>query len=199
MAHLSIRRRGAGRGVVACLGLLALVATLSACSGVGDALGLGKTAPDEFAVMRSAPLTLPPDYQLRPPQPGAPRPNETSLREQAETVLLNDAGARTASETEAAPVTRGEAALIEQAGASEVDPAIRQIVDREFSTYASENNEFVDELLFWRPDQPPGEVIDPVAEAKRLRENAALGKPVTAGETPTIKRRDRALLEGIFN
>ena len=184
---------------MACLGLLALMATLPACSGVGDALGLGKSAPDEFAVLRSAPLTLPPDYQLRPPRPGAPRPNETSLREQAETVLLNESGAHTAGETGAGAVTQGEAALIEQADATEVDPAIRQIVDREFSAYASENDQFIDELLFWRPDQPPGEVIDPAAEAKRLRENAALGKPVTAGETPTIERRDRALLEGIFN
>ena len=53
------------------LGALALAATLSACEGgIGDALGLGKKAPDEFAVVRSAPLTLPPDFTLRPPRPG---------------------------------------------------------------------------------------------------------------------------------
>lgn len=193
-----VRRRDMGRGAVACLGMLALAATLGACEGVSESLGLGKRAPDEFAVMRSAPLTLPPDFSLRPPQPGAPRPNEASPREQAESVLLDEAGA-SPSEAGAAAASEGESALIQRAGAAEVSPDIRLIVDREFSDYASENQSYVDELLFWRPDQPLGEVIDAEAEAQRLRENAALGKPATEGETPTIKRRDRALLEGIFN
>ena len=52
--------------------------------------------------------------------------------------------------------------------------------------------------MFWREEVPPGRIIDADAEAKRLRENAALGKPVTAGETPTIERKKKALLEGIF-
>ncbi|MCH6587398.1 MAG: DUF3035 domain-containing protein, partial [Proteobacteria bacterium] len=33
---------------------------------------------------------------------------------------------------------------------------------------------------------------------KRLRETAALGKAVPAGETPTIERKSKALLEGLF-
>lgn len=192
------RCRGAVRGAAACLGMLALAATLPACEGVSDSLGLGKKAPDEFAVMRSAPLTLPPDFSLRPPRPGAPRPNQGTPREEAESALLNEAGASPA-EDGAVPASAGETALIGRAGAADVDPGIRQVVDREFSAYASENQNFVDELLFWRPDRPPGEVIDAEAEARRLRENAALGKPATEGETPTIERRDRALLEGIFN
>ena len=40
-------------------------------------------------------------------------------------------------------------------------------------------------------------MVDAAAEAERLRENAEAGKPVTAGETPTIKRREKALLEGV--
>ena len=42
--------------------------------------GLNKRAPDEFAVPTRAPLSLPPDYSLRPPEPGAPRPNQTTAR-----------------------------------------------------------------------------------------------------------------------
>lgn len=197
-AYRFVRRRGAGRGAMACVGMLALAATLSACEGVSESLSLGKRAPDEFAVMRSAPLTLPPDFSLRPPQPGAPRPNQGTPREEAESALLNEVGA-SPGDGSAAAASDGEMALIEQAGAADVDPNIRQIVDREFSAYASENDKFVDQLLFWRPDNPPGEVIDPEAEARRLRENAALGKPINESEVPTIKRRDRALLEGIFN
>ena len=34
--------------------------------------GPGQAPPDEFQVVRRAPLILPPDYSLRPPEPGAP-------------------------------------------------------------------------------------------------------------------------------
>jgi len=38
---------------------------------------------DEFAVVTKAPLIMPPDYNLRPPRPGAARPQEQSERQQA--------------------------------------------------------------------------------------------------------------------
>ena len=197
-AHRSVFCPSVGRGVALGLGALALAATLSACEGgIGDALGLGKSAPDEFAVVRNAPLTLPPDFTLRPPRPGEARPNEESVREQARGALFNEAGALAIDDSTAA-ATQGEAAFVERAGAADVDPNIRHIVDREFSGYASEDESFIDSLLFWQEEQLPGEVVDAAAEAERLRENAEAGKPVTAGETPTIKRREKALLEGVF-
>ena len=197
-AHRSVFCPSVGRGLALGLGALALAATLSACEGgIGDALGLGKSAPDEFAVVRNAPLTLPPDFTLRPPRPGEARPNEESVREQARVALFNEAGALAIDDSTAA-ATQGEAAFVERAGAADVDPNIRHIVDREFSGYASEDENFIDSLLFWQEEQPPGEVVDAAAEAERLRENAEAGRPVTAGETPTIKRREKALLEGVF-
>ena len=193
--HPLIRHIRLGRGLAVGLGALAMVASLSACDNVSSVLGFGKNPPDEFAVVRSAPLTLPPEFTLRPPRPGEPRPNEASVRNQAESVLLQEAGV---SPVENAAVTSGEAALIERAGAADVDPNIRQIVDREFAGYASEDESFVESLMFWRAEQPPGEVIDAAAEAERLREAIEAGEPATAGETPTIKRREKALLEDLF-
>jgi hypothetical protein len=35
--------------------------------------------PDEFEVVQRAPLTIPPDFDLRPPKPGSPRPQEVSV------------------------------------------------------------------------------------------------------------------------
>jgi hypothetical protein len=40
--------------------------------------------------------------------------------------------------------------------------------------------------------------VDASAEAARLKNNAEQGLPVTAGDTPVIKRRKKALLEGLF-
>ena len=41
------------------------VFTLSACG--STILGTGKNPPDEFSVLRKAPLSRPPEYNLRPP------------------------------------------------------------------------------------------------------------------------------------
>ena len=59
---------------------LGAAATLSACGG----LNLGdRERPDEFAVQRQAPLVIPPDFELVPPAPGAPRPAEGTAAQQA--------------------------------------------------------------------------------------------------------------------
>jgi hypothetical protein len=56
---------------------------ISGCTDLKKAIGLERTSPDEFAVESRAPLTMPPDFNLRPPQPGAARPQEKSSDQQA--------------------------------------------------------------------------------------------------------------------
>ena len=49
------------------IGLVAMTAALSACSNLTkEKLGLSNKAPNEFMVMSRAPLSLPPEYDLRP-------------------------------------------------------------------------------------------------------------------------------------
>jgi hypothetical protein len=69
---------------VACLSVNLL---LPGCTGFERAIGLEKVTPDEFAVESRAPLTVPPEFDLRPPQPGAPRPQEASASDQARKVI----------------------------------------------------------------------------------------------------------------
>ena len=69
--------------VGACLSLLAL----PGCSDVRMLLGMDRVGPDEFAVESRAPLLIPPDFNLRPPQPGATRPNEVTAAERARRVI----------------------------------------------------------------------------------------------------------------
>ena len=72
--------------------VLGIAALLTGCTGnskVGRVLGFEKSTPDEFAVVKRAPLTLPPDYGLRPPKPGAPRPQAVSPRSDAKKSLLS--------------------------------------------------------------------------------------------------------------
>src|SRR5215471_1884808 len=57
------------------------------CTDLRRSIGLEKTSPDEFAVESRAPLTMPPDFELRPPQPGATRPQEKSSDQQARQII----------------------------------------------------------------------------------------------------------------
>jgi hypothetical protein len=98
----------------------------------------------------------------------------------------------------AVPRTAGEQALLEAAGASRANPDIRLIVNRETKQLNEESDYFVDRLVFWNNQVPAGTIVDPVAETRRLQENAALGQPPTTGPTPQIERRRKAPLEGLF-
>ncbi|MCU1418780.1 MAG: hypothetical protein JWP32_2954, partial [Schumannella sp.] len=126
-----------------------------------------------------APLEMPPDFGLRPPMPGAPRPQEQATADQArETVLGKDTSSSTAA--------KGENALLSEANAV-AQPNIRQIVDTESVKGSGKKKPVVKRLLnIGRDDRPDARVVDSAAEAQRLKDNADQGKPVTAGETPGI-------------
>src|SRR4051794_16221518 len=181
---------------------LVAAATLSACNDTRKALGLDKATPDEFNVVARAPLSLPPDYRLRPPQPGATRPQEGTVQQQARQNIFRagESGERSPQQAALAPGSRSEAemSLLRQAGANREDPNIRQTVNAEATRQLDADRTFVDTLLFWRAAPQPGTIIDAQKENQRLRENLALGKPSTEGETPIIQRKKKALLEGIF-
>lgn len=168
------------------LATLAVALLLGGCGG-GSWFGKQGTGPDEFAVVTRAPLSLPPDYGLRPPRPGAQRPNEETPRQDARQHLLSNTRGKVASsgDTAAGDLTGGESALLKRAGAADADPEIRVLLERE-SYRIKEDKTLVDTLVFWRDRAPAKTVVDPAAEAQRLRENAALGEPPTKGQTPTV-------------
>ena len=176
-----------------------LILALGACDGVKRQLGLSKQSPDEFKVVARAPLSLPPDFSLRPPEPGAPRPQEGTTTDQARRAVFGTAQAEAA----AAPrpgtegLSAGERSLLKAAGADGTDPNIRQLVNSEADALR-EDTDFLEALVFWREPDASGTVVDAEAEARRLRENSALGKDITEGRTPSIERRKKGLLEGLF-
>ena len=187
------------RRLAACGALVGVLASAGACENTRKQLGLTKTPPDEFTVVTRAPLVVPPDATLRPPVPGAERPQELSPTEQAQAALFDETGSAGGGTSADARPSSSELAFLSLAGVGSGDPNIRDILRRESSTFATRDESFVDGLMFWREeDEGPGLVVDAPAEAERLRENADAGLPVTDGETPVIIERRRALLEGIF-
>ena len=102
------------RKIVVIAAGVALAASLSACGKDG----LNRARPDEFAVARQAPLVIPPDFALVPPQPGAARPQDTNPSAQALDAMFGGSAARSA----------GENAALDAAGRTSADAGARTLV-----------------------------------------------------------------------
>ncbi|BBK34635.1 beta-barrel assembly complex subunit BamF [Stella humosa] len=182
------------------VGILAMVAlAMGACGNLRQQMGLDKQTPDEFRIVARPPLSLPPDYALRPPQPGAARPQEATVVDRAkQTVFRIEPSAAAPTRELPAGASAGESVLLRQAGADRADPNIREVLTKEGVGAEQPERGVVERLAFWRSAPEAGVVVDPQREAQRLRENQALGRPVTEGETAVIRRRRRGLFEGIL-
>lgn len=155
--------------------------------------GLTRDAPDEYTVTTRAPLSMPPDYNLRPPRPGAPRPQEQSERQQAEEALVPQLALNAPTGSSSA----GQAALMEEAGPA-APSDIRTKVDRDAHN-ADANQGFVDKLLYWRKPDTEHVQVDASKESQRLRENSALGQSPEAGDTPIIQQKKTGWFSSLFS
>jgi hypothetical protein len=164
---------------IAMVALLAAAAATSGCGTISRAIGAGKSSPDEFRVVTSAPLTLPPDYSLRPPRPGEARPQELAPGEEARAALFG--------QDVAAAASQGERTLVTNAGAEAVDPNIRDTIDYEAQGLVRRDEGFVNRVLSFGGSQAANVPIDPNAEARRLEDDEAIRR-ATGGGQVTISR-----------
>ncbi|MFO0456546.1 MAG: DUF3035 domain-containing protein [Alphaproteobacteria bacterium] len=186
---------------------------LLACSGqdARETLGLTREAPDEFVVVSRPPLTVPPDFELRPPTPGVARPAESTtsaaralvLKGEAPPASLEELGAAPTVATAVDPVlsgnaaTPGESSLLNKIGITRVDPEIRQKlgVDPEKAAAKREAKTFYDRLLQESGEEP---VVDSRKEAERIRINTDTGKPVNEGVVPETSPEKKSVIDRVF-
>jgi hypothetical protein len=192
---------------------LTLPLLLAACAdgSVRDTLGLNRDAPDEFTVVSRPPLSVPPEFTLRPPQPGAPALGP-SADEKARGVLLGQPAAtlpdvnRLTEPTVATAVTpvietdaptAGDMALLKHAGADSAMDDIREklAVDAQTPADTSHAKTLYDKLTGASKDEP---VVDAPKEAERLRTDKDEGKPATAGDVPVEETKPKSVLDSIF-
>jgi len=169
---------------VMCVVALTAATGLGGCQSASQAMGMAKVTPDEFRVVTKAPLVVPPEYALRPPAPGEPRPQELQPESAARAALAGQAASAQRSD--------GERLLVARSGADRSDPLIRYVVDDEFGDLAHKDKSFADRVMFWRKDAPaapaptaegatPPVLVDAAAEEARL-------KGLTGGKTVIIAR-----------
>ncbi|MGB1077233.1 MAG: DUF3035 domain-containing protein, partial [Bdellovibrionales bacterium] len=138
----------------------------TACSETKEKLGLGRKTPDEFAVIKRAPLEVPPDLRALPvPQKGIARPQEGTVQEKAQEALF---GEETAQQTPT-QTSRAEQALLAKTDADNATPNIRTLIDEESEKYANEEQAVIDKLLK-RKKEVPGATLDAREEMERLKE-----------------------------
>lgn len=170
------------------LASVALVAT--GCTSTSRALGLEKSAPNEFNILTKAPLIVPPEYNLRPPAIGASSAENNYTQRSAREALLGD--------IDDADPSSGEIALMAKAGVNRANSEIRLEIDG-VNSVERKSAGFTDRLLFWQNGQVVDEQGIPVPldaenEARRIESvNSATG----GGQVTISKKPGRAKLPGL--
>ena len=166
------------------------VMAVTGCQNVKEQLGVGRHSPDEFTVVKRAPLTLPPDYNLRVPSTGSAPPAAIASN-QAKTIVLGEAG-NTATQGSA------EEQLLRKMGAQNARSDIRDVISEENGFIALENQKAIDKLMFWSDKEPgdesmPVSKVDSKKEAERLKKVQESGQPINEGDVPVIEPKDSTI------
>ena len=116
------------------------MAVSTACTSGGG----GSRMPDEFRVVTMAPLTVPPNYKLRPPSAGGSLPPELDGSQAVVTAAFGTTIGQDASAS--------ERALVAAAKANAVDPVVRVQVDYDETKTIRKSKTISDRILFWKSD-----------------------------------------------
>ena len=120
---------------------------LAGCQSLRDEAGLSRQAPDEFAVTTKAPLIIPPDFNLRPPAPGAAPLNQTDPTASAEVAMFNTEDPAIAAAQMQGNYTPGERMLLAHAGVQNADPTIRAQLQSDERNMQGADSSFTDRIL----------------------------------------------------
>jgi len=143
----------------------AALAAAPACSSNGG--GTGST-PNEFRVVTKAPLSVPPEYNLRPPGAGTTTPAEVEAATTGVTTAFGTTHGQNASAS--------EKALVAAAGANAANPAVRAQIDYEETKAIRKSSSISDRVFFWRKDKPED-------AASAATDNATGDQPVAIERT----------------
>lgn len=162
------------------LGLIAVAAAAFAVTGCSSMVAQQARGPDETAVATRAPLVVPATFDLKAPQPGAPRPQDADSAAAAQRILGG-------STVKAAPASEGERALLAASGAEKADPNIRQELRQEVRD-AAKRKSYADGVLFWRGDKV--ETGTPLIAAEEAERAQTVRRPVAqpAQPAPVIEK-----------
>ena len=165
---------------------IAIIILLYGCGGVKEKIGLIKKAPDEFQVYENKPLSVPPNFELRPPSEG-PIGSEDDNKD----ILFPDK-----DETDEELTLSDEILLIE-VGEKETKANIRKIINDENSIEEVDKS-FIDKILdfeavFEVKSNEQSIEIDPVIEKERIEKLKKEGKIIKGANDAVIMEKEGSL------
>jgi hypothetical protein len=166
------------------LALCFCVSALSGCEAMRRAAGLQKKSPDEFAVTTKAPLVIPPDFNLRPPTPGAPPSNTRDPSTNAELALFSNTDIQAVASGLPGTYTMGERMFLANAKAQNSDPAIRARLNADQRAVQNADRSFTDRILNTAATRDTGKPINAdaeIAKGSKASASAAAKKKTKSG------------------
>jgi hypothetical protein len=173
--------------------LLVCLPLAAGCGDLREAAGLTKKSPDEFAVTTKAPLVVPPDFNLRPPAPGAPPTNQNDPSTTARIALFNNQDAQTVASAMTGNYSMAEKLLLANAGAQTADPNVRSKLSSDVRAMQAADASFTDRVLGAAPTPYTGQPVNPDAEIGKRA-----SKKSTSGQAPKPKADSGGWFDWLF-
>lgn len=169
---------------------------LAACStggNVKETLGLSRKAPDEFRVYARPPLTIPPEFALRPPGTATDAQTMVPAHVQAQEAVLesgNEPAKPKKKKSAAATASSADTQFLKRAGAEGATSNVRAAIEGEKDMDIAVK----DDRYLLNPAAGSEPIVDAKKEADRLKQNKAAGKAATEGETPVVQSKEKGIL-----
>lgn len=136
-----------------------------------NSLGLSRSAPDEYAVIARPPLSVPPEFDLRPPS-SAPLDNSEDAASKARSIIKGQEG-QSIQSGDLPTMTRAEQNLLVKAGQENADPSIRDKLVADEVRKKEKKKEGVMDKLFGKSDNAEEEPKVTVETEKKEEPKAA--------------------------
>jgi len=166
---------------------ISIIFLLYGCGGVKEKIGLIKKAPDEFQVYEKQPLSVPPNFELRPPSEGEVLDNEDDKKN----IVFTD------EEKTDERLSLSDEVLLIEIGENETKENIRKIINDENSIETVEKS-VIDKILdfesiFEVKENKESERIDPVQEKERIEKLEKEGKITKSANDVIIIEKEGSL------
>ena len=163
---------------------IAIIFLLYGCGGVKEKIGLIKKAPDEFQVYQSKPLSVPPNFELRPPKEGA-------ILTEDDNIIFSD-GDKTDEK-----LSLSDEILLIEVGEKETKINIRKIINDE-NSIAEVDRSIIDKILdfdavFELKDNKQSAEINPAEEKDRIEKLEKEGKVIKGANDAIIIEKEGSL------
>ena len=165
---------------------MSIVFLLYGCGEVKEKIGIIKKAPDEFQVYESKPLSVPPNFELRPPSEG-----DIGAEDDNKNILFSD------KDKTDEKLTLSDEMLLIEVGEKETKANIRKIINDE-NSIEDVDKSIIDKILnfeavFEEKSNDQLEEIDPAKEKERIEKLEKEGKIIKSANDAVIIEKEGSL------